>query len=79
MMAAALTLAGCGRGSKQDVLGQVKDAKTKADVEKVLGKPDDTDKLGPMETWTYKVSNGNVNLRFLGDKLLWEDTADKQK
>jgi hypothetical protein len=69
----ALTLAGCGRGSKQDVMKKAEGISKKADLEKTLGKPDSfsSSGIGPLtvETWTYKVSDGEVVFVITGDTV----------
>ena len=55
----ALLLAGCDRTpSKADLLKKAEGVKTKAELEKALGKPSDVEKIGPLEKWTYKASDG---------------------
>jgi hypothetical protein len=51
-IALALVLAGCGPPSKEDLLAKAKDARTRTQLEKALGKADDVSKLGPVEKWT---------------------------
>ncbi len=65
---ALLALTGCSR-SKEDVLARARDVKTRAELERVLGRPDDIQKLGPVETWTYKASNGQVVFMIVGDTV----------
>jgi len=73
MVLVALTLAGCGRGSKQDVMKKAEGISKKADLEKALGKPDSfsSSGIGPLtiETWTYKVSDGEVVFVITGDTV----------
>jgi hypothetical protein len=63
-----LALAGCSR-TKEDVLKKAETAKTRAELESSLGRPDDIAKLGPMERWTYKASNGEVVFLIVGDTV----------
>ena len=56
---AAGLLVGCGR-SKEDLIQKSRGVATRAELEQALGKPSDISKLGPVEQWTYKASNGNV-------------------
>ena len=44
-----------------------------------LGKPDEVDKLGPLEQWTYEASDGKVVFAIVGGKVTLEATADKDK
>ncbi|MBI3828078.1 MAG: hypothetical protein HY291_01085 [Planctomycetes bacterium] len=73
MAVLALSLAGCGRGSKQDVMKKAEGISKKADLEKTLGKPDSfsSSGIGPLtvETWTYKVSDGEVVFVITGDTV----------
>ena len=53
--------------------------KTRAELERVLGKPDDVTKLGPLEKWTYRAKNGQVVFVLVGDTVTLEATAPAQK
>lgn len=74
--ALALVLVGCGPSSKSDIVSKAKDAKTRADLERVLGKADDVSKLGPIEKWTYKAKDGRVVFILVGDTVTIEKTGD---
>jgi len=65
---ALLALAACSR-TKEDVLKKAESVKTRAELESRVGRPDDIAKLGPMETWTYKASNGEVVFVIMGDAV----------
>jgi hypothetical protein len=67
LLAAAL-LGGCGR-SKEDLVEKSRNASTRAELERALGKPSDIAKLGPVEQWTYNASNGTVVFLIVGDKV----------
>jgi hypothetical protein len=71
-----LALAGCGPSSKEDMLAKTRGITTKTELEKALGKPTDITKLGPMEKWTYKASNGQVVYVIIGDAVTLEATGD---
>ena len=73
-----LLLLGCSR-SKEDIVGKAREAKTRADLERVLGKPDDISKLGPVERWTYKASNGQVVFVVVGDTVTIQATGSGEK
>ena len=77
-MLALLLLAGCSR-SKEDIVGKAREAKTRADLERTLGKPDDIAKLGPVERWTYKASNGEVVFVVVGDTVTLQATGSGDK
>lgn len=74
----ASILAGCGPSTKEDIVIKAKDAKTRAALEKALGKPDDISKLGPIEKWTYKAKNGQVTFLLVGDTVTIEATGEKK-
>jgi hypothetical protein len=65
---AVLALVGCSR-TKEDVLEKAEAVKTRSELESRLGRPDDIAKLGPMERWTYKASNGEVVFLIVGDTV----------
>jgi hypothetical protein len=67
LLAVAL-LSGCSR-SKEDLVEKSRSASTRAELERALGKPSDISKLGPVEQWTYKASNGTVVFLIVGDKV----------
>jgi hypothetical protein len=79
MVVVLLNLAGCSR-SKEDVLARARDVKTRAELERILGRPDDIQKLGPVETWTYKASNGQVVFMIIGDNVTLQAAGgDKER
>jgi hypothetical protein len=67
LLAAAL-VGGCSR-SKEDLVAKSRGASTRAELEQALGKPSDITKIGPVEQWTYKASNGSVVFLIVGDKV----------
>lgn len=69
----------CGSSTKEDILAKAKNATTKADLEKALGRPDDIAKLGPMEKWTYRASNGQVVFVIVGDRVAVEAAGSPEK
>ncbi len=72
-------LSGCFGDSKADILKKAEGADTTAQLESALGKPDEVDKLGPLEQWTYEASDGKVVFAIVGGKVTLEATADKDK
>jgi hypothetical protein len=68
LLVALLALAGCSR-TKEDLLRKAETVKTRSELESALGRPDDIAKLGPVEQWTYKASNGQVVFVILGDTV----------
>ncbi|MCW5731449.1 MAG: hypothetical protein KIT20_11865 [Alphaproteobacteria bacterium] len=74
----AATLLACGEPTKEDILKKADKVATKSALEKALGKPDDIAKLGPVEKWTYKASNGQVVFLITGDSVAFEATTDRK-
>lgn len=75
----ALVLAGCGPSSKEDIVAKARDVKTRAALEKTLGKPDEISKVGPVEKWTYRAKNGRVVFVLVGETVTIEAAGDDQK
>lgn len=71
---AAGLLIGCGR-SKEDLVQKSRGVSTRAELEQALGKPSDIAKLGPVEQWTYRASNGSVIFLIVGDKVTLQATG----
>jgi len=69
-----LALAGCFAPSKADLIKKAEGASTKAELESALGEPSDVSKLGPIEKWTYKASDGAVVFVLAGDTITFEVT-----
>jgi hypothetical protein len=67
-------LAACGR-TKEDLVQMSRGVGTRAELERALGKPSDISKLGPVEQWTYKASNGTVVFLIVGDKVTLQATG----
>jgi hypothetical protein len=74
VLAAGLVV-GCSR-SKEDLVLKSRGVGTRAELERALGKPTDISKLGPVEQWTYKASNGNVVFLIVGDKVTLQATGN---
>ena len=64
----ALVCVACSQ-SKEDMIRKAEGVSSKSELESRLGRPDDITKLGPMETWTYEASNGQVVFLIVGDKV----------
>jgi hypothetical protein len=73
VLAASLAI-GCSR-SKEDLIEKSRNASTRAELEQALGKPSDISKLGPVEQWTYKASNGDVVFLIVADKVTLQATG----
>ncbi|HJQ55529.1 MAG TPA: hypothetical protein VJ890_01395 [Vineibacter sp.] len=79
-LAASLLLAACDTSpTKADILKKAEGARTKADLEKALGKPTEVDKIGPVEKWTYKASDGSVSYIIVADQVTLEATGGGSK
>ena len=64
-----LVLAACGKPTKEEMLQKSEAAKTKAEVVAVLGQADDIAKIGPLEIWTYRASNGRLVFTMLNNDV----------
>jgi len=72
-------LSACGPADKEDLLKKSAAVKTKGELEQALGKPDDIAKLGPLEKWTYKASDGEVVFLITGDTVAIQATGPAGK
>lgn len=77
LLAGLLLLSGCFEDSKSEILAKAEQAGDKAGLRDALGEPDDVDKVGPLETWTYKASDGSVSFVIAGDTVTLSKTQDK--
>ena len=71
----AVGLVACSPESKHELLSKTEDVRTKAELEAALGAPHDRDKVGPIETWTYRARDGEVIFLITGDTVRLK-TAD---
>ncbi len=78
---AVLGLMACGRATKEEIVSKARDIGKRIELERVLGKPDELTKLGPVETWRYKASNGEVIFLIVGDDVTLQaaGSADNPK
>lgn len=76
---AVLALAACGDPSKGEIIDKAAGADTKAKLEQALGKPAEVDKMGPVERWTYKASDGQVVFLITGDAVTMQMTTDQKQ
>ena len=74
----AAMVAACGDPTKEDIVKRSEGIDTKQQLEKVLGRPNDIAKLGPVETWTYNAANGTVSFVIAGDRVTVSATAEKK-
>jgi len=70
----ALGLAACGPPTKHQILSKAESVQTKAELEAALGAPDDRNKMGPLETWTYEARDGRVTFLITGDMVRLQAT-----
>jgi hypothetical protein len=64
-----LVVAACGPATKEEIVAKARDITIRAELEKALGRPTDIAKLGLVERWTYKASNGEVLFLLVGDRV----------
>lgn len=67
--ATLLLVAACGNPTKQDLIGKAENVKTKTELQNALGDPDELNKVGPVEQWIYKASDGTVVFLITGDSV----------
>ncbi len=72
---ALVLLTACSGRTKEDIIQKARDVSTRAELEKVLGKPTDIAKVGPVERWKYKASNGEVVFVIVGDTVTLQATG----
>lgn len=66
---AVALLVGCGDPTVADIVQKSEKIGSKAELEKVLGRPHEISKVGPVETWTYKARDGQVSFLIAGDRV----------
>ncbi|MBM3542109.1 MAG: hypothetical protein FJX51_08680 [Alphaproteobacteria bacterium] len=64
-----LALAACGEPTKDEIIEKARGVRTRAALEKKLGRPADIQKLGPVEMWTYKTKTGDVIFVITGERV----------
>ncbi len=64
-----LLLAACGPPTTAQALKKAEKIQMKAELESALGRPDEISKLGPVEKWIYKTSDGAVSFIITGDRV----------
>lgn len=77
-LAAAVAL-GCGPPSQHEIIEKAEGLETKQELEAAIGAPDEVDKLGPLERWTYRAADGDVEFAIRGDKVALEATKDRDE
>jgi hypothetical protein len=77
--AVALVLfTGCGGRSREDIVQKTRNVSTRAELERAIGRPTDIAKLGPVERWTYKASDGDVVFVIIGDSVTLHASSGKK-
>ena len=79
LLAAAMAFAGCGPPTKHEIVKKAEGIETKQELEAALGAPDNIEKLGPIERWTYSASDGAVEYVITGDAVVLESTKDRKE
>jgi hypothetical protein len=77
LVALARGTAGCGPPTKHELLDKAEGIETKQELEAALGAPDDRSKLGPVETWKYVASDGEVVFLIAGDRVTFQATGSE--
>ena len=75
-VALVLALVGCGPDTKHEILKKTENVETKADLEEAIGAPDGRHKVGPIETWVYEASDGEVTFVITGETVRMQTTSD---
>jgi len=68
-LGAGFLLVACGPPDSAEILRKAEGVKTKTELERAIGRPDEVSKLGPIETWTYKTSDGAVSFLITGERV----------
>lgn len=76
LLFAAALLVACGDPDKTEIIEKSRGVETSTELRDKLGDPDSIDKLGPIEKWTYKASDGSVVFMIAGDKVALGATGD---
>ncbi|MGE0423773.1 MAG: hypothetical protein AB7O88_16015 [Reyranellaceae bacterium] len=77
---AMLVLAACDSSpTKAEILKKASGLKTREELEKVLGPPNNLDKLGPIERWTYNAKDGVVVFTIVAGGVVLDETGDRKK
>lgn len=76
ILVAAVTSTAGSSVSKHEILEKTEGVTTMADLKSVLGEPAERDKLGPVEIWTYKASDGKVTFLVTGETVVLQTTVD---
>lgn len=72
----ALGLTACGPPSKHEIMKKADGLETKQELEAAIGPPDDVDRIGRLERWSYRTSDGEVLFVIVNDRIRLETTAE---
>ncbi len=72
-----LILTACEKTSAE-ILEKAKNASTTAALKDAIGDPDKIDKAGPLATWTYETSDGQVTFAIVGDTVTLSTAKSKE-
>ena len=79
-LALMTVLAGCDSSpTKAEILKKAAGIKTREELEKVLGQPNNLDKLGPIERWTYNAKDGVVVFTIVAGRVALDETGEKKQ
>ena len=78
VIALTVLLAACFHKTKDDLIQKAQGIETKQQLRTALGDPDGVDKLGLIEKWTYKASDGTVIFPIIADKVGPSVTGPKE-
>ncbi len=73
-------LTGCDSSpTKAEILKKAAGVKTREELEKVLGQPNNLDKLGPIERWTYNARDGVVVFTIVAGRVALDETGERKQ
>ena len=75
-LSSLLLVAACFAPSKADLIKKAEGVTSRSELEAALGEPSDVSKIGPIEKWTYKASDGAVIFVLAGDTITFEVTEN---
>ena len=79
-LALMTVLAACDSSpTKAEILKKAAGIKTREELEKVLGQPNNLDKLGPIERWTYNAKDGVVVFTIVAGRVALDETGEKKQ
>jgi hypothetical protein len=79
-LATLMTATACDSSpTKAEILKKASGLTTKEELEKVLGPPNNLDKLGPIERWTYNAKDGVVVFTIVAGRVALDETGERKK